>query len=194
MKEPCWFAAVDDCHGASCIKKQTISRQQNIKWHLPTIYMTLVRAPDSEFSIGQKLPNLFCSANVLSGLAHRERKVSAVTKSLRQKSRTFDFRYGVSFQEARVANIVRDLDLWEALQAAVQSSYGRYVRAMKIKNRFLEALHNAEKQNNKAASEDFNATRNALSAAHLDSIVFPGANERSTLLQIEAAAAYTQDQ
>lgn len=67
------------------------------------------------------------SASLLSGLFIRDKSVTAVIKSLVQYSKTFGLRYNVSFQEALVIDIARDLVSSGDVQDEVESIHCHYV-------------------------------------------------------------------
>lgn len=71
--------------------------------------MTFIRALDSEFLTDHKLLKMSSFASMLSELVLQEAKVTPVMKSLAQYSKAFGSSYGVSYHEARVTSVARDL-------------------------------------------------------------------------------------
>lgn len=107
--------------------------------------MTLITALGSEFLMDPEMLSLSCSTNVLAELVFRELSLTAVMKLLVRYSKTFDSRFNLFMQDARIADVARDPALCGIVQGAIRSHCRRYARAKKLVRRFLEAFQLVKK-------------------------------------------------
>lgn len=104
------------------------------------IWTRLITATEFEVHTDPHLLKLLTSASMLSRLGFYVTNVNAVVELLIQYSETFDSSYEVTFQEAFVSDILRDLVSCGFMQGAVESTYFRHVGVIKLMRRFLENL------------------------------------------------------
>lgn len=154
--------------------------------------MTLTRAPHSEVLTYRELIKLRSLFSMLSRFVLQDTKLTSLPNLRFQYSKNFDSSYGHSFQGADVANIAKDLALRWSVQRAGESSYRHYLCVRKLMRRFREALRLVGNPDDKAASENFSAIRDALSVTHLDNAVLSSSKEHGVLLYMESATAHTR--
>lgn len=85
--------------------------------------MALISTRDSKVLMDREFSEPNTSASMLSRFVLRDSNVTAFIKLLLQCSKSFGSSYGVFFQMARVADIVREMVLSGFMQDGMEPSY-----------------------------------------------------------------------
>lgn len=154
--------------------------------------MTLFKAPGFPLLPDHELLQLSRFTNVMTGLCLRFTSLIALIKLLVLNSRSFQSSCDFFFDEAHISDTCKDLQYFEFLQGAGETTYRRCIRLMRLLRQYLQAHQLVEKVNDEPVSTNSPAEKGGLSISHLKTALLFLSEKRDALPFIGARAGHTK--